>query len=63
MKTKGSATYLGITLEELNKVLDKRAIIPVSRKFIEAYKMISGPAFKLEPNNQLQMPLTKGGER
>ena len=42
MKTKGSTSYTGVTLGELNKFFKEDAVIEVSKKFLNAHKMIAG---------------------
>ena len=42
MKQKGNSTYIGVSLEELNKYFKEDAVIHVSKKFMESYKMIAG---------------------
>ena len=47
MKTKGSTSYTGVTLGELNKFFKEDAIIEVSKKFLNAHKMITGDSLSL----------------
>ena len=42
MKTKGSTSYTGVTLGELNKFFKEDAVIEVSKKFLNAHRMIAG---------------------
>lgn len=42
MKTKGSTSYTGVTLGELKKYFTDDAVIEVSKKFLNAHKMITG---------------------
>ena len=42
MKTKGSRSYTGVTLGELNKFFKEDAVIEVSKKFLNAHRMIAG---------------------
>ena len=42
MKTKGSTSYTGVTLGELKKYFTDDAVIEVSKKFLNAHKMIAG---------------------
>ena len=42
MKTKGSTSYTGVTIKELNKFFKEDAVIEVSKKFLNAHKMIAG---------------------
>tara|TARA_R100000808_G_C2117159_1_gene129448 strand:- start:537 stop:878 length:342 start_codon:yes stop_codon:yes gene_type:complete len=42
MKTKGSTSYTGVSLGELNKFFKEDAVIEVSKKFLNAHKMIAG---------------------
>ena len=42
MKTKGSTSYTGVTLGELNKFFKEDAVIEVSKKFLNAHEMIAG---------------------
>ena len=42
MKTKGGITYIGVSLKDLKKYFTDDAVIHVSKKFMESYKMISG---------------------
>ena len=42
MKTKGSTSYTGVTLGELNKFFKEDAVIEVCKKFLNAHKMIAG---------------------
>ena len=42
MKTKGSTSYTGVTLGELKKYFTDGAVIEVSKKFLNAHKMIAG---------------------
>ena len=44
MKTKGSTSYTGVTLGELKKYFTDDALIEVSKKFLNAHKMIAGDA-------------------
>ena len=41
MKTKGSTSYTGVTLGELKKYFTDDAVIEVSKKFLNAHKMIT----------------------
>jgi|TARA_Y100000356_G_scaffold104034_1_gene89645 hypothetical protein len=42
MKTKGSITHIGVPLKELNRIYNEDAIIPVSKKALNAYLMAAG---------------------
>ena len=42
MKIKGAASYIAVSLKDLKKIYDKDAVIPVSKKFLDHFKMISG---------------------
>ena len=42
MKTKGSTSYTGVTIKELNKFFKEDAVIEVSKKFLNAHRMIAG---------------------
>jgi len=42
MKTKGSNTYFGVPLKDLNRIFGEDAIIPCSKKAINAYLMAAG---------------------
>ena len=42
MKTKGSTSYTGVTLGELKKYFTNDAVIEVSKKFLNAHRMIAG---------------------
>ena len=42
MKTKGSTSYTGVTLGELNKFFKEDAGFEVSKKFLNAHRMIAG---------------------
>ena len=65
MKTKGSTSYTGVTLGELNKFFKEDAIIEVSKKFLNAHKMIAGDSHvsltvqKEEPEPQIEVKETK----
>ena len=65
MKTKGSTSYTGVTLGELNKFFKEDAIIEVSKKFLNAHKMIAGDSHvsltvqKEEPEPQIEAKETK----
>ena len=65
MKTKGSTSYTGVTLGELNKFFKEDAIIEVSKKFLNAHRMITGDTHvswtvqKEEPAPQIEVKETK----
>ena len=65
MKTKGSTSYTGVTLGELNKFFKEDAVIEVSKKFLNAHRMIAGDAHvsltvqKEEPEPQIEVKQTK----
>ncbi len=42
MKTKGSTSYTGVSIKELNKFFKEDAVIEVSKKFLNAHRMIAG---------------------
>ena len=42
MKTKGSITHIGVSLKELNRIYKEDAVIPVSKKALNAYLMAAG---------------------
>ena len=42
MKQKGHSTYIGVSLKDLTTYFKEDAVIHVSKKFMESYKMISG---------------------
>lgn len=42
MKTKGSNTYFGVPLKDLNRIFGEDAVIPCSKKAINAYLMAAG---------------------
>ena len=42
MKTKGSNTYIGVPLKDLNRIFGEDAIIPCSKKGLNAYLMAAG---------------------
>ena len=42
MKQKGHSTYIGVSLKDLMTYFKEDAVIHVSKKFMESYKMISG---------------------
>ena len=42
MKTKGSTSYTGVTLGERNNFFKEDAVIEVSKKFLNAHRMIAG---------------------
>ena len=41
-KQKGSATYVGVSLKDLNTYFKEDAVIQVSKKFMQSYEMITG---------------------
>ena len=65
MKTKGSTSYTGVTLGELKKYFTDDAIIEVSKKILNAHRMIAGDApvsltvQKEEPEPQIEAKQTK----
>ena len=65
MKTKGSTSYTGVTLGELNKFFKEDAVIEVSKKFLNAHKMIAGESHmnltvqKEEPQPQIEAKETQ----
>ena len=65
MKTKGSTSYTGVTLGELNKFFKEDAVIEVSKKFLNAHRMITGDTHvsltvqKEEPEPQIEVKETK----
>jgi hypothetical protein len=65
MKTKGSTSYTGVTLGELKKYFTDDALIEVSKKFLNAHRMIAGDAHvsltvqKEEPEPQIEVKETK----
>lgn len=42
MKTKGAASYIAVSLKDLSKIYGPDDIIPVSKKFLDHFKMCSG---------------------
>jgi len=42
MKTKGSTSYSGVPLKDLNKYFKEDAVIQVSKKFLDIHKLVSG---------------------
>ena len=56
MKTKGSTSYTGVTLGELNKFFKEDAVIEVSKKFLNAHRMIAG-------ENHVSLVVQKEGEQ
>ena len=65
MKTKGSTSYTGVTLGELKKYFTDDALIEVSKKFLNAHRMIAGDTHvsltvqKEEPEPQIEVKETK----
>ena len=65
MKTKGSTSYTGVTLGELKKYFTDDAVIEVSKKFLNAHKMIAGESHmnltvqKEEPQPQIEAKETQ----
>ena len=65
MKTKGSTSYTGVTLGELNKFFKEDAVIEVSKKFLNAHKMVAGESHmnltvqKEEPQPQIEAKETQ----
>tara|TARA_Y100001938_G_C7948386_1_gene357961 strand:- start:92 stop:379 length:288 start_codon:yes stop_codon:yes gene_type:complete len=49
MKTKGSITHIGVPLKELNRIYNEDAIIPVSKKALNAYLMAAGLDEDIKP--------------
>jgi len=49
MKQKGNSTYIGVSLKDLMTYFKEDAVIHVSKKFMESYKMISGIAEAPKP--------------
>ena len=41
-KQKGSSTYVGVSLKDLNTYFKEDAVIQVSKKFMQSYEMITG---------------------
>ena len=42
MKTKGSTSYSGVSLKDLNKYFKEDAVIQVSKRFLDIHKLVSG---------------------
>jgi len=42
MKTKGSTSYSGVPLKDLNKYFKEDAVIQVSKRFLDIHKLVSG---------------------
>jgi hypothetical protein len=42
MKTKGSTSYSGVSLKDLNKYFKEDAVIHVSKRFLDIHKLVSG---------------------
>ena len=65
MKTKGITSYTGVTVGELKKYFTDDAIIEVSKKFLNAHKMIAGESHmtltvqKEEPQPQIEVKETQ----
>ena len=65
MKTKGGITYIGVSLGELKKYFTDDAVIEVSKKFLNAHKMIAGESHmtltvqKEEPQPQIEVKETQ----
>ena len=65
MKTKGSTSYTGVSIKELNKFFKEDAVIEVSKKFLNAHRMIAGDTHvsltvqKEEPEPQIEVKETK----
>ena len=60
MKTKGSTSYTGVTLGELNKFFKEDAVIEVSKKFLNAHRMIAGENHvSLVVQKEVEQPLVK----
>ena len=65
MKTKGSTSYTGVTLGELKKYFTDDAVVEVSKKFLNAHKMIAGESHmtltvqKEEPQPQIEVKETQ----
>ena len=54
MKTKGSTSYSGVPLKDLNKYFKEDAVIHISKKFLKSYLMISGveETIRVETTNE-----------